>query len=93
MSGIAELLANPATADDAIARAAATAGAAELELCVRDEARLLRHPAIVAAMFANRAAPMALNSLPMKSFPALFEISPAPFPRSMRQRAPLLFRI
>jgi hypothetical protein len=60
MSGIAELLASPATADDAIARAAATAGAAELELCVRDEARLLRHPAIVAAMFANRAAPMAL---------------------------------
>src|SRR4051812_16361521 len=60
MSGIAELLASPATADDAIARAAATAGAADLELCVRDEARLLRHPAIVAAMFANRAAPMAL---------------------------------
>jgi hypothetical protein len=60
MSGIAELLASPATTDDAIARAAATAGAAELELCVRDEARLLRHPAIVAAMFANRAAPMAL---------------------------------
>jgi hypothetical protein len=60
MSGIAELLASPATADDAIARAAGTAGAAELELCVRDEARLLRHPAIVAAMFANRAAPMAL---------------------------------
>ena len=27
---------------------------------MRDEARLLRHPAIVAAMFANRAAPMAL---------------------------------
>jgi hypothetical protein len=60
MSGIAELLASPATTDDAIARAAATAGAADLELCVRDEARLLRHPAIVAAMFANRAAPMAL---------------------------------
>jgi hypothetical protein len=60
MSGIAELLADPATADDAIARAAATAGADELELCVRDEARLLRHPAIVAAVFANRAAPMAL---------------------------------
>src|SRR5947209_5022524 len=60
MSGIAELLASPATADDAIARAAVTAGAAELELCVRDEARLLRHPPIVAAIFANRAAPMAL---------------------------------
>ena len=60
MSGIAELLAGDATADDAIARAAATAGAADLELCARDEARLLRHPAIVAALFANRAAPMAL---------------------------------
>src|SRR5262252_7650677 len=54
MSGIAELLAGPATAD------AATASAADLELVMRDEARLLRHPAIVAAMFANRAAPMAL---------------------------------
>jgi hypothetical protein len=60
MSGIAELLAGPATADDAIARAAATAAAVDLELVARDEARLLRHPAIVAAMFANRAAPMAL---------------------------------
>jgi len=60
MSGIAELLAGPAAADEAIARAAATAGAADLELVARDEARLLRHPAIVAAMFANRAAPMAL---------------------------------
>ena len=60
MSGIAELLAGPASADDAIARAAATAGAADLELVARDEARLLRHPAIVAALFANRAAPMAL---------------------------------
>lgn len=60
MSGIAELLADPAAAGDAIARAAATAGAADLELVARDEARLLRHPAIVAAMFANPAAPMAL---------------------------------
>jgi hypothetical protein len=60
MSGIAELLADPAATGDAIARAAATAGAADLELVARDEARLLRHPAIVAAMFANPAAPMAL---------------------------------
>src|SRR5581483_2572160 len=62
MSAIAELLAGPATADDAIARAAATAGAADLELVARDEARLLRHPAIVAALFSNREAPMALVS-------------------------------
>lgn len=61
MSGIAELLADPGAADDAIARAAATAGAAaDLELVARDEARLLRHPPIVAALFANRSAPMAL---------------------------------
>jgi hypothetical protein len=54
MSGIAEL------DDPAIARAAATAAAADLDLIARDEARLLRHPPIVAAMFANPAAPMAL---------------------------------
>ena len=60
MSGIAELLADPAATDDAIARAAATAGAADLELVARDEARLLRHPAIVGALFANPAAPMAV---------------------------------
>ena len=60
MSGTAELLAGDATADAAIARAAATAGPADLELIARDEARLLRHPAIVAALFSNREAPMAL---------------------------------
>src|SRR5882672_8298412 len=60
MSGIAELLRGPATADDAIARAAANAAAADLELIAGDEARLLRCPAIVAALFANPAAPMAL---------------------------------
>ncbi len=60
MSGIAELLAGPAAGDDAVARAAATAGVAELELVARDEARLLRHPAIVAALFANPVAPMVL---------------------------------
>ena len=64
MSGIAELLADPATSDDAVARAAAAAdgagAAAELELVARDEARLLRHPAIVAALFQNPRAPMAL---------------------------------
>jgi hypothetical protein len=62
MSGIAELLRDPATADDAIARAAATAGAADLELIAHDEARLLRCPAIVAVLFTNPAAPMALVS-------------------------------
>ncbi len=60
MNGIAELLADPGAADDAIARAAATAGAADLELVACEEARLLRHPPIVAALFANRSAPMAL---------------------------------
>ncbi len=60
MSAIADLLADPATGDDAIARAAATAVGADLELIARDEARLLRHSAIVAALFANAQAPMAL---------------------------------
>ena len=60
MSGIAELIAAGATADEALARAAATASGAELELVLGDEARLLRHPAIVAALFGNPQAPMAL---------------------------------
>ncbi len=60
MSAIADLLADPAAADDAIARAAATAGGADLELIARDDARLLRHPAIVAALFGNAQAPMTL---------------------------------
>src|SRR5581483_6718269 len=60
MSAIADLLADPAAGDDAIARAAATAGGADLELIARDEVRLLRHPAIVAALFGNAQAPMAL---------------------------------
>jgi hypothetical protein len=59
MSGIAELFAAGAASDEAVARAAATAAGAELELLLGDEARLLRHPAIVAALFANPQAPMA----------------------------------
>jgi len=60
MSAIADLIADPATPDDALARAAASAAAGELEALLRDEARLLRHPAIVAALFANPQAPMAV---------------------------------
>ena len=60
MSGIAELCADPATPDEALARAAASAPGAELEPLLREEARLLRHPAIVAALFSNPQAPMAL---------------------------------
>ena len=63
MSGIAELLADPAVPDAAIAHAAATVTEGpDLELIARDEARLLRHPAIVAALFGNRQASMALVS-------------------------------
>jgi hypothetical protein len=59
MSGIAELLADAATSDEAIARAVAAADAPDqLALVLSDEARLLRHPAIVAALFANPRAPM-----------------------------------
>ena len=61
MSAIAELIgAGAAASDDAIARAAASAPGADLELLLADEARLLRHPAIVAALFANPQAPMAV---------------------------------
>jgi hypothetical protein len=60
MSGIAELIAAGAASDQALARAAATAAGAELELLLADEARLLRHPAIVAGLFANPQAPMSL---------------------------------
>jgi hypothetical protein len=60
MSAIADLLVDPATPDQVVARHAATAAGADLEGLVRDEARLLRHPAIVAALFNNPEAPMAL---------------------------------
>jgi hypothetical protein len=60
MSAIADLLADPATPDAAIAREAASAEGADLDVMVRDESRLLRHPAIVAALFGNPKAPMAL---------------------------------
>src|SRR5664279_4609070 len=59
MSGIAELLAVAATPDEAIARAVAAAEAPDqLAMVLADEARLLRHPAIVGALFANPRAPM-----------------------------------
>ncbi|HET6149133.1 MAG TPA: hypothetical protein VFH68_16465 [Polyangia bacterium] len=60
MSATADLIGDPATPDDALARAAASAPADELAPLLRDEARLLRHPAIVAALFANPQAPMAV---------------------------------
>ena len=60
MSAIADLLLDPATPDEVVARHAATAAGADLDGLARDEARLLRHPAIVAALFANPQAPMAL---------------------------------
>src|SRR6266851_3205534 len=66
MSGIAELLADPAATDDAVARAVGAADATDVEVAtqleslVRDEERLQRHPAIVGALFHNARAPMAL---------------------------------
>jgi hypothetical protein len=61
MSGIAELCADPATPDEAIARAVAGAVAGDdLAPVLADQARLLRHPAIVAALFGNPRAPMDL---------------------------------
>jgi hypothetical protein len=64
MSAIADLLADPATTDEAVARqVSAVEAQAELDdlpLLLRDQPRLLRHPAIVAALFANPGAPMAL---------------------------------
>src|SRR6266700_2222200 len=55
---LADLLADPATPDEAIARVAATGAGDELAGLLDHEARLLRHPAIVAALFANPRAPM-----------------------------------
>jgi hypothetical protein len=61
MSGIAELCADPATPDEAIARAVAGAVAGQdLTPVLADQARLLRHPAIVAALFGNPRAAMDL---------------------------------
>src|SRR5438132_131713 len=65
MSGTADddlagLLADSATPDEAIARAAAAGAGDELAQLLDHEARLVRHPAIVAALFANPLAPMAV---------------------------------
>ena len=49
---------NPATADQTIADLAGTLDAAEIDLVAQNEERLLRHPAIIAAMYKNRRARM-----------------------------------
>ena len=52
------LLLNRATADQTIAELAARADEAEVELIAQNEERLLRHPAIIGAMFHNARARM-----------------------------------
>src|SRR5689334_17230025 len=61
--GLTALLADPATPDEAIARAAAAGAGDELAQLLEHEDRLLRHPAIVASLFANRLAPMEVVNL------------------------------
>jgi len=52
------IIGNPATADETMAAIAARGGAAEIDLIATNEQRLLRAPAIIAAMYQNRAARM-----------------------------------
>jgi hypothetical protein len=49
---------NPAVADETIAALAAKADAREVDLIAQNEQRVLRHPAIIAAMYMNRRARM-----------------------------------
>jgi hypothetical protein len=49
---------NPAAADETIAALAAKADAREVDLIAHNEQRVLRHPAIIAAMYMNRRARM-----------------------------------
>jgi hypothetical protein len=60
MNATADRLTDPATPDEVIAECARSADAADAERLASDEARLVRHPAIVAALFANPRAPMAV---------------------------------
>lgn len=47
------IILNRATADETIAALAGRTGAAEVDLIAQNEQRMLRHPAIIAAMFQN----------------------------------------
>ncbi|HEU0036318.1 MAG TPA: hypothetical protein VFQ53_37150 [Kofleriaceae bacterium] len=49
---------NPVVADETIATLATRAGSREVDLIAENEQRLLRHPAIIAAMYMNRRARM-----------------------------------
>lgn len=52
------IIGNPATADETMAALAARGSAGEVDLIATNEQRLLRAPAIIAAMYQNRAARM-----------------------------------
>ncbi|RMH44819.1 MAG: hypothetical protein D6689_01500 [Deltaproteobacteria bacterium] len=52
------ILLNPATADETVAELAGAVGERLVDLIASNEQRLLRHPAIIAAMYVNRAARM-----------------------------------
>jgi hypothetical protein len=52
------VITNPATADDTLAWIAGRASAAEIDLIATNESRLLRAPAIIAAMYRNKNARM-----------------------------------
>jgi len=52
------IIGNPATADETMAAIAARGSAGEIDLIATNEQRLLRAPAIIAAMYQNRAARM-----------------------------------
>lgn len=52
------IILNPATADQTIADLAGMLDAAEVDLVAQNEERLLRHPAIIAAMYKNKRARM-----------------------------------
>ena len=52
------IISNPATADETLARIAGRANASEVDLIATNEARLLRAPAVIAAMYHNKQARM-----------------------------------
>jgi len=52
------LIRNPGIADETVATLAARAAAAEVDQIAQNEQRLLRHPAIIAAMYTNKHARM-----------------------------------
>ena len=91
------VLLNPATADVTVADLAGKVGEREVEIIAGNEERLMRHPAIIGAMYMNRSARMSTvdravelavrNNMKVPGIPAWEEVAKAVLATSTEQRA------